>query len=653
MPVEQYPPHVLDPTRILEGLNPEQVDAVRTVRGPVVILAGAGSGKTTTITRRVAYQVATGTFDARAILAVAFTRKARTEMKRRLQTCGIEGVSVLTIHGAAYSQLGMFHRAAGTSLPEVLNEGQEQELMKSAIAAAAPEHANVYRKDLLTIIDRAKGSLIAPAQFENEAASWPLPIDVSDLARIYAEYERAKAATGLIDFEDMQVMALTAMQSHPDHAERFRAKTQSITVDEFQDVSAVQLQLVEQWLGDRDEICVVGDDYQSIFGFRGGSPAFLVGWRQRYPHAKVVTLEANYRSTPEILSFANRLVPWLGGHPKNLTPTRPSGPEPVLREVDDEPRFVVDTVKRLNKDEGTAFEEMTVLVRINRFTLPFEEACAASGVPYRVEEGGFLERPAIVSALRSLRDPAESLLPAVERAVVAGGLRLGVPAGEAAHEQELETLVELAREFAASHEGARVKAFVDDLKERFSPSDDAAAGRGVRLMTYHDAKGLEFDAVFLPRIARGDLPYESSRVAAPVDEERRLLYVGMTRARRHLFVTRSSSRAVSAFWRELKPASPARTAVVGSSLRASARQSDRPNAYNGVDLSGTLFDVLRRWRDELYRRPTFSMFQDSELQAIASAAPRDRDSLRSAIKPEKADKYALELLDLIAHKLGT
>lgn len=572
-------------------------------------------------------------------------------MKQRLQGFGIESVNILTIHGAAYSQLGMFHRAAGTQLPEVLNDGQKHELIKTAIAAAAPEHANVYRKDLITIIERAKGSLIEPSGFEKAAANWPLPIDASDLTRIYGEYERAKMAMGRIDFEDMQVIALAAMRTQLDQAERFRARTQAITVDEFQDVSSVQVQLLMEWLGGRDEICVVGDDYQSIFGFRGGSPSFLLDWRQRFAHAKVVTLDANYRSTPEILSFANRLVPSLGGHPKNLRPTRPSGPDPVLREVGDEPRFVVETIQGLNR-EGIAFEGIAVLVRTNRATVPFEEAFAASRVPYRVQEGGFLERPAIVSAVRLLRGPDAPVVLAVERAVVAGGLRLGVPAGEAAHEQELEQLLELAREFAASGQSAGTQAFLEDLKERFSPSEDAAAGRGVRLMTYHDAKGLEFDVVFLPRLARGDLPYESSRLEAPIDEERRLLYVGITRARRHLFVTRPSNRTPSAFWRELAPAPPVRRVRTEARPWATARDSGKPAAYNGVDLNGTLLDVLKRWRTQLYRRPQFSTFYDHELEAIAVASPRDKDALRSAVAPEKADRYALELLDLIAHKRG-
>jgi DNA helicase-2/ATP-dependent DNA helicase PcrA len=644
---------VTDPDRILDGLNPEQAEAARAVRGPVVILAGAGTGKTTTITHRIAYQVATGTFEARAILAVSFMKKARTEMLRRLETLGIEDVHVRTIHSTALSQLGMLHRAARTVGPEPLNEGQKHSLMKAAIAAAAPQHEYAYRNELFTIIGRAKGSLIEPTRFEEAAEGWSLPIDVGDLARIYGEYERLKAATGRIDFEDMQVMALAAMRTHPDHAERVRARVQSITVDEFQDVSLVQVQLLEEWLGGRDEICVVGDDYQSIFGFRGGSPSFLVEWRRRYPHAKVVTLEANYRSTPEILNFANRLMPALGGHPKNLRPTRPAGPEPALREVDDEQRFVVDTVKQLNTAQGIAFEEMAVLVRNNDFTVPFEEAFAASDVPYRVEEGGFLERPAIVSAMRVLRDPVEPVMPAVERAVIAGGLQPGVPAGEAAHERELETLLVLAREFVASHDGAGVKAFVDDLTERFTPSEDAAAGRGVRLMTYHKAKGLEFDAVFLPRLASGDLPSRTRRVDSPVDEERRILYVGITRARRHLFVTRSSGRVPSAFWRELSPPPSPGKMLAQARPWAPARQSEKPNAYNGVDLSGTLLDVLKRWRIQLYRRPTFSMFQDDELLAIARAEPRDKAALRGAIKPEKADKYALELLDLIAHKSET
>jgi len=636
---------VIDPERVLTGLNPEQLDAARTTRGPVIILAGAGTGKTTTITRRVAYQVTTGTFAAGAILAVAFTRKARTEMRHRLAAQGITGVNVQTIHGAAFQQL---HWQAAV-VPEVLGDGDKQTLMRSVLEQVAPEHAYVYRKDVITAIERAKGSGIPPSGFERAARSWPLPLDADVLARIYAEYERQKDKRGRIDFEDMQRLALDAMRSKSDHAERFRQRIRAITVDEFQDVSSLQVELIEAWLGGRDEICVVGDDYQSIYGFRGGSPAFLLDWPRRFPTAKRVTLEENYRSTPEILGFANRLVPSLGGYPKRLRPTKPGGPPPTLRELSDESDFVVSKVHELHEREGVAFEEMAVLVRVNRSTVQFEEAFARARIPYRVEEGGFLQRPAVAAAIRVLRTSSGAVLEAVEGTVVAGGVRPG-ETEDSQHVQDLETLIELAREYTAAHPDSDVAAFLSDLDQRFSQQDDAAEGRGVRLMTYHNAKGMEFDAVFLPRLIAGELPYRSKRAETPQDEERRLLYVGITRARQHLFVTRSG--APSAFWRELLPPRPMAAKVPSRiAARTSSAPMTTPNAYNGVDLTGSLLDVLKRWRDLLYRRPQFTLFSEGDLQAIAAAAPKTKDDLRIALgSSDKADKYALELLDLIGRK---
>jgi DNA helicase-2/ATP-dependent DNA helicase PcrA len=288
-------------------------------------------------------------------------------------------------------------------------------------------------------------------------------------------------------------------------------------------------------------------------------------------------------------------------------------------------------------------------VRVNRATVQFEEAFARARIPYRVEEGGFLQRPAVAAAIRMLRSATGAVLEAVERTVLAGGVRPG-ETEDSQHVQDLETLMELAREYTAAHPGSDLAAFLGDLDERFSQRDDAADGRGVRLMTYHNAKGMEFDAVFLPRLITGELPYRSKRAETPQDEERRLLYVGITRARQHLFVTRSG--APSAFWRELMPPRPT-MARVPSRIAAgsSSGPMSKPNAYNGVDLSGSLLDVLKRWRDLLYRRPQFTIFQDRELQAVAEAAPKTRDDLRIALgSSDKADKYALELLDLIGRK---
>lgn len=634
---------MIDPERVLDGLNPKQRDAAQALRGPVVILAGAGSGKTTTITRRIAYQVATRTFSPESILAVAFTRKARTEMRKKLAAYGITDVNVQTIHAAAYQQL----RWLGKRPPEVLGEGDKQELMKGVIESVAPQHSGVYRKDLITIVERAKGLGITPTGFEQSARSWPMPLDPDVMARVYGEYERQKDRSGRIDFEDMQRLALEAMHSDPTYSERLHDRVQAITVDEFQDVSRVQVQLIEAWLGGRDEVCVVGDDYQSIYGFRGGSPEFLLGWDRRFPHAKRVVLEANYRSSPEILEFANRLVSSLGGHAKNLRAIMPGGPSPVLRDVPDEPAFVVETVRRLRAEHRTPFEEMAVLVRVNRATAGFQQAFAAAGIPYRVEEGGFLQRPAIAAATRTLRRDGGAVVPAVERAAEAGGLRAGARS-EGQHVQDLTLLVELAREFAAAHPEAVVPAFLSDLDQRFTQREDAGEGRGVRLMTYHDAKGLEFDAVFLPRLIDGELPYRSGRAEAPRDEERRLLYVGITRARKHLFVTRTGQ--ASSFWRELEPPRP----TVASRLRPMAAPRGGPSARTiDGDVSGSLLEVLTRWRGHLYRRPQFSTFSDSELTAIANSVPTDKDALRAALRSDaKVEKYAVELLDLITRKLA-
>jgi DNA helicase-2/ATP-dependent DNA helicase PcrA len=254
----------------------------------------------------------------------------------------------------------------------------------------------------------------------------------------------------------------------------------------------------------------------------------------------------------------------------------------------------------------------------------------------------------VAAAIRALRTSEQDLLTAVQGAVAAGGLRPGETA-DAQHVQDLETLQQLAREFVESHPVTDVATFLADLEQRFSQRDDAAEGRGIRLMTYHNAKGMEFDAVFLPRLVSGELPYRSSRTEAPADEERRLLYVGITRARKHLFVTRAGPPSV--FWRELLPPRPRTASALSRKVeRTSSSPMSTSNAQT-VDLSGSLFDVLLRWRVHLYRRPEFTIFRDRELQAIAEAVPKTAEDLRIALASDsKANKYGPELLDLIRRK---
>lgn len=636
-----------EPEEILAGLNQAQRQAAIAVRGPVAILAGAGTGKTTTITHRIAYQVASGAFRASRILAVTFTEKAARELKGRLAGLGVEGVEARTFHAAALAQLSrLWPRFAGSPLPEVL--GSKAPLIASLANALPPPHRYLPRGELANEIEWAKNRMVAPAGYldELERRGHEPPIPAELMARIFDGYERRKQRTGRLDFEDMLGLAVRLFDEHPVAADEVRDRFHAFTVDEYQDVNALQQTLLERWLGGRDELCVVGDDYQTIYTFTGASPEHLLGFPQRFPGARIVRLEENYRSSPQVLTVANALARHLGGFRKELRATREDGPGPTARalpDADSEVAFVVDEVRRLYA-AGIPLEDMAVLYRINARSEPFEEAFAAAGVPYQVRDGAFLRRPgprAVLARLRRATGPAA-------RAVAAVTDALGYdPEAEPDLEEEVTRQADLARmralaeEFERAHPEGDPAGFVAELARRFSAEE---SGRGVNLLTYHRAKGLEFDAVFLPRLLDGELPYRSHRAEADPEEERRLLYVGITRARTHLYLS----------WpREPRSAPSPFLAEVG--VQAAAREPSARSKAAAVPTSqgGPLFDRLRSWRLERAKAdgvPAYVVFHDATLAAIADERPRSRAALAciSGVGPAKLERYADEVLEVVA-----
>jgi DNA helicase II / ATP-dependent DNA helicase PcrA len=638
----------VDPARALQSLNEAQRRAAEAVRGPVAILAGAGTGKTTTITHRIAHQVATGAFDARAILAVTFTEKAAGELKARLARLGVEGVEARTFHAAALSQLSRLWPAyAGEPLPEIL--ASKAPLISSLASMLPPPHKFLPRGELAGEIEWAKNRMIAPNVYLSALASegHEPPIPAEMMHRVYDGYERRKHRTGRIDFEDMLGFAVRLFDEHPDAVAEVRARFATFTVDEYQDVNRLQQALLDRWLGDRDEICVVGDDYQTIYSFTGASPSHLLDFPARYPNAALVRLEENYRSTPQVLVVANALAAHLGGFEKTLRATRSDGPSPTARSLADpaaEVTFVIEECRRL-QGEGVAWDEMAVLSRINARSEPFEEAFVAAGIPYQVRDGAFLRRPGPRALLARLRRPGGEVAAAVEAATDALGYAPGADHDsdeEATRQADLGRMRQLAAEFVATQgDGATLEGFVTELQHRFAPERQ---GRGVQLMTYHRAKGLEFDAVFLPRLLDGELPYRSRRAHADPDEERRLLYVGITRARRHLFLSwpRDGKAEPSPFLEEI-------------GIRREDRRQPRPANRTAVATTsgGALFDDLRAWRLRRAKEdgvPAYVVFHDATLAAIAERRPRDWADLAAipGIGPTKLDRYADEVLAVLA-----
>ncbi|MEX2464638.1 MAG: ATP-dependent helicase, partial [Gaiellaceae bacterium] len=416
----------MDATRVFAGLNDEQRRAVEAVRGPVCVLAGAGSGKTTTITRRIANQVVTGAFDRSAILAVTFTDKAAGEMRKRLAKLGVPGVAARTFHSAALAQL---HHFARDRVGEVL-PSKALILKQSANTLPGPFRFRPVG-DLAMEVERAKNKRLTPETYLDALGDHEPPIPADLMVKLFRQYERRKEAQGRIDFEDLLELAIRLYEEDDGAVETFRARYRAFTVDEYQDVNLLQQTLLERWLGERDDLCVVGDDYQSIYSFTGATPEHLLAVPRRFPHATVVRLEENYRSTPEILELANGLVPKLGGARKVLRAVRPAGPEPVVRALADpaeEVESVVAQVTAFNRDGGVPYEEMAVLYRINSRSEDFEEAFSRAGIPYQVRGGAFLARPAARQMLRVLgRSAGAGAAEAVRGAAEAQGFIEAIP----------------------------------------------------------------------------------------------------------------------------------------------------------------------------------------------------------------------------------
>jgi len=578
------------------------------------ILAGAGTGKTTTITRRIAWQVASGAFSPEQIVAVTFTDKAAGELRARLGALGAGGVRASTFHSAALALLRHFEGDPGRILPS-------KAILLRRIGNGLP---GAYRfrpaGDLATEIEWAKNRRLTPDTYRDWLGDHepPIPADLS--LRVFREYERRKDAEGLLDFEDLLERTARLLENDAEVRAAVHDRWRAFTVDEYQDVNLLQQSLLDLWLGDRDDLCAVGDDYQAIYGFTGASAEWLLALPRRFPDAHVVRLERNYRSTAQVIELANRLVPRLGGSAKTLAPTLPDGPEPLVG-----PGLSVVAHVRQLLAEGLPLEQMAVLVRTNARTSEFEEAFHDAAIPF--QGASLLARDAarqLLKALRGRRGPAGEV---VRELAVRQGLLADVPEKLGEREQtrqaDLARLVRLAEEL-----DGEVEDFVELLHERFG----ASAGRGVHLLTLHRAKGLEWEAVFLPRVEEGELPVRRGDAA----EERRLFYVGLTRAKRHLLVTWEGKP--SRFLDELG----VRAAAPALSKRERPALEQTPAVQ-----------ALREWRlararaDEV---PAYVVFNDRTLAELVARTPRTLAELAAVpgIGPTKLERYGADLLAQLA-----
>ncbi len=685
----------LDPASLLADLDPEQREAVLATGGPVAILAGAGSGKTRVISRRAAYAIATEVVRPDQVLIVTFTDKAAGEMVTRLRDLGLPGVTARTFHAQALSQLRHFwpERHDGEALPELLDSKLP---MIGRLARQLPGH---YRftpaKDLADEIEWAKSRRIRPRGYEGAAAASgrepPIPADL--LARVYDGYERAKVRAGRIDFDDLLLETIALLETDPSAAHLVRARKAWFSVDEYQDTSPLQQRLLELWLGDGRDLCVVGDEDQTIYTFTGATSGFLTSFAQRWPGAREVALVRNYRSSPQVLALANRLLAG-EGRAKRLVPTRPDGAQPVIArhagaqaELDALVAWIGARVR-----SGTKPAEIAVLVRVNAQLVPIEAALTRAGIAYQVRGVPFYQRSEVRGALAVVRRMASSTgrsarLRGAEAAsevearwrrelgledeAAAAGER-----GDEARERQasLDTLLAIVEALLADDPAADATNVLAELEARATAEREGSAD-GVNLLTYHRAKGLEWDAVALPSLEEGLLPIrQAGEDLDALAEERRLLYVGITRAREHLLLSWAETRVgrggsegrrrPSRFLAAVRApiAAPGR-AGRQSGTRAGSSGDDGGRPRNGATAAkdaaagDPLFEALRAWRLEKARelaQPPYVIAHDTTLAALAEARPGSLEALWrvKGIGPSKADRFGAEILAVVARVIA-
>ncbi|GIE98977.1 DNA helicase [Paractinoplanes rishiriensis] len=692
---------------MLAGLDPEQRTAVTAPAGPVCILAGAGTGKTRAITHRIAYRTLTGEVSPRHVLAVTFTARAAAEMRARLTALGATGVQARTFHAAALRQVRYFapRLLDGRQMPELLES--KARVVGLAAARAGVRADRTGARDLASEIEWAKSSLVEPGEYPVAAAKAlrEPPFEPALVAEVFAAYETLKRRQGVIDFEDMLRAAVWGIDEHPDVAEQIRAQYRHFVVDEYQDVNPLQQRLLDAWLGGRDDITVVGDASQTIYSFTGATSSYLIDFPRQRREAVVIRLVRDYRSTPQVVGLANAVIRQARGSEARLrlelVGQRPPGAEPELKIFPDEAAEAAAVARRCREliATGTPASEIAVLFRINAQSETYEEALAAAEVPYVVRGAErFFERTEIRQAMIALRaavrsTPGETPLvqAVVDGLAATGWSREQPPSGGAAREQweALAALVGLAEEYAREPalvpigDGGRVQrdvslsAFNDELARR-AEQQHAPTVEGVTLASLHSAKGLEWDAVFLVGLADGTLPTTYAKTPDQLEEERRLLYVGVTRARQWLWLSYGQMRSASGrarrpcrFLPQLERHSPTERAsdrsrkpdrrrpqvtscrICGATLLAGADRKLGRCPTCPSDLDEDLHARLLEWRSRTaagLKVPAYVVFTDATLLAMAERRPATPADLLAiaGIGPRKLGQYGEAVVALVS-----
>jgi len=687
----------MDSAALLEGLNEAQRQAVTSEAAPLVILAGAGSGKTRVLTRRIAYRCVTEAADPRHVVALTFTRKAAGELGNRLRTLGLRDRIVAgTFHAVAYAQLRRSWSDRRVQAPALLErKGQ-------ILGRLLGRGSGVKAVDVAGEIEWAKARMVSPADYPREAAAARRrpPVAPQMMAELYDRYEQEKRNKRLVDFDDLLRLCAHGIETDTEFASSQRWQFRHLFVDEFQDVNPLQFRLLEAWRGERLDLCIVGDPNQAIYAWNGADPTLITKLADRIPGTETVTLESNYRSSPQVVATANRVLECGAVTRLRLRATRSEGPVPVVRAHATDVEEAQAIAKAIARGHGrdTPWSHHAVLVRTNAQAVLLAESLRSVGAPVRVRgQTPFLQLPEIREALGAMRRSPAGLrdaLTALEVRVpqpfernegdedddVDDVLDLGIEAqpllsdAELARIGNLEELLRLANEYLAEDRSPSAEGFEAWLNATIGTDDGGSGGDAVDVATFHAAKGLEWPIVHLAGLESGLVPIFQAQTNEAAAEERRLFYVAITRAERELwlhraeertFGTRVARRKPSPYLDEIEPvldamrrgAAPADAALHLPLVRETVRAAAKPRVGRTKSTlepgDQVLFEELRRWRSQQAKAasvPAFVIFDDKTLTEVAARRPTDRAGLLAVpgIGPVKLERYGDDLLAVVA-----
>jgi DNA helicase-2/ATP-dependent DNA helicase PcrA len=547
--IDDFSASSLDAAAILEALDEDQRAVALATRGPVCVIAGAGTGKTRAITHRIAYAAAIGTMDPQKILALTFTARAAGEMRARLRTLGVPTVAARTVHSAALKQLLFFWPTVfGGRTPDLITS-KGSFLAESVRRANLTSEISLQNRDLMrdiaTEIEWAKVSQVAPEDFIDEISQRLVKprVNPEQLVQLYTAYESIKKQELAIDFEDVLLLTSAMLEEERDVRERVQDQYRYFTVDEYQDISPVQQRLINAWLGTRTDICVVGDPAQTIYSFAGATPVFLNTFTQRFPDAQVIRLSTGYRSTPEITFAANSLLR-TGAMGQELVAFNSHGSKPSVQGFRDEQAEIAGILSDITAllTAGTAPQEIAVLARTNAQLSAVERAMNRENIPYQVRNTErFFDRTDVRDFLKQVRQA--SVIPSEDSQWIDELRSIAQPFLTGESIDGIAALLHLGRELDANPNFTpkTLRGYLREVEDRVQQNNPPTMPV-ITLATLHAAKGLEWERVFLMGASEGILPLTDSRNSAAltdavIAEERRLFYVGMTRAKADLHIT--------------------------------------------------------------------------------------------------------------------